>query len=476
MDEITPLQEKLADIWHIPAIVYVLFIGVFLEIGILTGVDDLVNRLSYSFLLIPVFIGLDQLGRRLLSITFESTVISLDPEEDSGEGSGEGSGEAPGKNGEVKKEDDDQGAPWGKQVEVDRFVPLIRRIYLVLMAAVSFFLLLKIWGVGWQIGVAFSRAAFSIMITGLFAYVGWVYLSAIIDRKLKEEMPDEEEEMEEGGAGGSRIGTLLLLLKKTILVTIVVMVVLIILSALGVNIGPLIAGAGIFGLAVGFGAQTLVKDILSGVFFLIDDAFRVGDYIEAGSQKGTVEQISLRALRLRHHRGPVITIPFGDLSAVKNLSRDYVIQKLKFRVPYDTDVDKVRKIVKKIYKEIRKDEEMGPSLLGKIKSQGVKELDDSAMIMRVKFKCIPGEQFLIQREVLRRMQERFKAAGLRFAHRNVTVYLPREEKEEAMGQDQAPGTAPPPPALTPDEEKREKAAAAAAALLCQEAEEKEEGK
>ncbi|MCP4691366.1 MAG: mechanosensitive ion channel, partial [Desulfobacterales bacterium] len=462
----TPLQEKLADIWHIPAIAYTLLIGVFLEIGILTGIEDLVNRLAYSFLIIPIFIGLDQLGRRLLSITFESTVISLDSEEKPGEAPGEKSreksGQAPGR--------DDEAEPLEKKLDVGRFVSLIRRVYLILLAAVSVSVLFKIWGVGWGIGAAFSRGAISVMITGLLAYVGWEYLSAIIDRKLKEEMPDDDEDMEEGGAGGSRIGTLLLLLKKTILVVIVVMVSLIALSAMGVDIGPLIAGAGIFGLAVGFGAQTLVKDILAGVFFLMDDAFRLGDYIEAGSQKGTVEHISDRALRLRHSRGPVITIPFGDLSSVKNLSRDYVIQKLRFRVPYDTDVDKVRKIVKKIYKEIRNDEEMGPNLLGKIKSQGVKELDDSAMIMRVKFKSVPGEQFLIQREVLRRMQLKFKEAGLRFAHRNVTVYLPREEKEEAMGVDASPAKAPRPP-LTPEEEKRERAAAAAGALLARQAEE-----
>jgi len=152
---------------------------------------------------------------------------------------------------------------------------------------------------------------------------------------------------------------------------------------LGVNIGPLIAGAGVLGLAIGFGAQTLVKDIISGVFFLIDDAFRVGDYIDVGGTKGSVEQISLRSLRLRNPRGPVHTIPFGSMRTVTNMSRDYIIAKLDFRVRYDTDVDKVRKIIKKINKIIMADEEMAPVMLGQLKSQGVRELDDSAMVMRV---------------------------------------------------------------------------------------------
>ena len=203
---------------------------------------------------------------------------------------------------------------------------------------------------------------------------------------------------------------------------------------MGVNIGPLIAGAGVVGLAIGFGAQTLVKDIISGVFFLIDDAFRVGDYIETGGTKGSVEHISLRSLRLRNARGPVHTIPFGSMGTVTNMSRDYIITKLDFRVRYDTDVDKVRKIIKKINLQIAQDPEMGPDLLDKIKSQGVKEMDDSAMIMRVKYKTVPGGQFVIRREVYRLLQEAFRENGIEFAHRNVTVYMPPEAAGTESGQ------------------------------------------
>jgi small-conductance mechanosensitive channel len=169
-----------------------------------------------------------------------------------------------------------------------------------------------------------------------------------------------------------------------------------------------------------------VRDILSGVFYLMDDAFRVGDYIETAGNKGMVEYISLRSLRLRHPRGMVYTIPFGDMGSVQNFSRDYIITKLDVRVRYDADVDKIRKIVKKISKELEKDGETGRLLLSKIKSQGVREMDDSAMILRVKFKTKPGDQFVVRREVYRRIQERFRAQGIEFAHRNVTVYLPPE--------------------------------------------------
>ena len=120
------------------------------------------------------------------------------------------------------------------------------------------------------------------------------------------------------------------------------------LSALGVQIGPLIAGAGVVGVAVGFGAQTLVKDVISGMFYLLDDAFRVGEYIQSGSYKGTVESFSLRSVKLRHHRGPLYTVPFGELGAVQNMSRDWVIDKMSVGVTYDTDLDKVKKLIKQI--------------------------------------------------------------------------------------------------------------------------------
>jgi small-conductance mechanosensitive channel len=122
----------------------------------------------------------------------------------------------------------------------------------------------------------------------------------------------------------------------------------------------------------------------------------------------------------------VYTIPFGDMGSVQNFSRDYIITKLDVRVRYDADIEKIRKIIKKISKELQKDEEVGSLLLSKIKSQGVREMDDSAMILRVKFKTKPGDQFMVRREVYRRVQERFREQGIEFAHRNVTVYLPPE--------------------------------------------------
>ncbi len=297
------------------------------------------------------------------------------------------------------------------------------------------------------------QRVFVLLLIGLIL---WEFMKSHIQKNIEEEVPEQGSEAEEGGAGGSRSETLLILLRKTLVVVMFAIIFLLLLSSMGINIGPLIAGAGVVGLAIGFGAQTLVKDILAGVFFLIDDAFRVGDYIETSGMRGTVEHISLRSLRLRSPRGPVHTIPFGSMDTVTNNSRDYIITKLDFRVRYDTDVDKVRKIIKKINEKIMTDEEMGLVLIDKVKSQGVRELDDSAMIMRVKFKTIPGEQFVIRREVFRMMQEAFRENGIEFAHRNVTVYMPPQDDETS----------------TPDKKAIEAGAAAAVATAQAEAEQK----
>ncbi len=354
----------------------------------------------------------------------------------------------------------------GRRLDLDRMKGPLRTALRLALAVLLFFWILNIWNIDLPIGEAVVKTLIKILLVVLVCYVAWGIVNAAIQRRMRQEMPEDEsdDEKEEGGAGGSRIATLLLLLRKFMLVVIIVMAILIVLSALGVNIGPLIAGAGVFGLAIGFGAQTLVKDIISGVFFLMDDAFRVGDYLECSGTKGSVEHISLRSLRLRNPRGQVYFIPFGDIKLVTNLSRDYVIMKLDFRVRYDADVEKIRKIIKKkVYQPIMDDPELGPKLLEPIKSQGVRQMDDSAMVMRVKYKTKPGDQFAIRKEVYHLMQEAFKEEGIEFAHRNVTVYMPPETGSEAnaqaQGEDQQEDT------KANSEIQRQAAAAAALAAI-----------
>jgi small-conductance mechanosensitive channel len=424
------LRYRLAQKWHHFAVFAVLVLFVAGLGARILGTAS--NQAVLTLLMIPLYFMLDWILRLILEAAFG---IVGQPQEQNvpAEAAFEEAEDkaAPEAAGQPSDQTPKQKAPAGR-LDLERMKAPLRAALRLALAVLLILWIMDIWGISLPIGAAVVGALIKILVVVLVCYVAWGIINAAIMRRMQQEMPEEEEEMEEGGAGGSRIATLLLLLRKFMLVVILVMAVLIVLSALGVNIGPLIAGAGVFGLAIGFGAQTLVKDIISGVFFLMDDAFRVGDYLEVSGTKGTVEHISLRSLRLRNPRGMVNFIPFGDIKLVTNLSRDYVIMKLDFRVRYDADVDKIRKIIKKkVYKVIMKNPELGPKLLEPIKSQGVREMDDSAMIMRVKYKTKPGDQFAIRKEVYRLMQEAFKEAGIEFAHRNVTVYMPPEAGGQA---------------------------------------------
>jgi len=316
----------------------------------------------------------------------------------------------------------------------------LRAARIVLYVAAGMFLM-RIWGLDLfsmaerSVGSRIAGALVDIGLTALIAYVLWEMARIAIDRRLAAESAAEgpqaaAEAGDQGGQGASRLRTLLPLMRVSIQVTIMVMAVMIVLSSLGVDIGPLLAGAGVVGLAVGFGAQTLVRDIVSGVFFLVDDAFRLGEYIDVGSVKGTVEKISIRSLRLRHHRGALHTIPFGEIQHLSNYSRDWAIMKLEFRVPFDTDLEKVRQIFKRIGKELLQDPEVAADFLEPFKSQGVLQTDDSAFVLRGKFMSKPSRQFLIRRMVFQAVQKAFAEEGIHFADRRVTVNVPGVERME----------------------------------------------
>jgi len=283
------------------------------------------------------------------------------------------------------------------------------------------------WGVDLLAGVGAAGAVVNVLVVIFLAYVAFQAVKITIDNRIAEEGgppgADMETADEGGGAGASRLATLLPIFRNFLLAVIVSIAGMVVLSELGVDIAPLFAGAGVVGLAVGFGAQTLIRDIFSGAFFLLDDAFRKGEYVDIGGTKGTVERISIRSLQLRHQLGPLHTVPFGEISRLTNYSRDWVVMKLPLRVTYDTDVEAVRKIIKNLGAELLAHPEIGHRFLEPLKSQGVYTMEDSAMIVRVKFMTRPGDQFQVRKIVYQRIRELFEQAGIRFAHREVTVRL-----------------------------------------------------
>ncbi|MEO1190814.1 MAG: mechanosensitive ion channel family protein [Pseudomonadota bacterium] len=155
----------------------------------------------------------------------------------------------------------------------------------------------------------------------------------------------------------------------------------------------------------------------------IDDAFRVGEYIDIGSVKGTVEKISVRSMQLRHQLGTLVTVPFGEIQHLSNFSRDWVIMKLPLRLTYDTDINKVNKLIKNLGKELLSHELIGDKFLEPLKSQGVWMMEDSAMIIRVKFMTRPGDQFQVRKIAYAEIRSLFEREGIQFASREVKVRL-----------------------------------------------------
>ncbi len=269
-------------------------------------------------------------------------------------------------------------------------------------------------------------------------FVVYEIIGLYVNRRLAREQTsvvqtEDQAAGEGGGSGGSRLATVLPLVRISAQVGILVIFGLLAIGALGIDITPLLAGAGILGLAIGFGAQKLVSDVVSGIFFLVDDAFRVGEYVEVdGATTGTVEKISIRSMQLRHHRGPVHTIPYGEIPKLTNYSRDWVIMKLKFTVPFDTDPNKIKKIFKKIGAAMLADPLFKDDFLEPFKSQGVFDIDDVGMVIRGKFMAKPGTQFTIRKEIYNRVKSEFNAAGIDFARRELRVAIPNMDEDHQM--------------------------------------------
>ena len=327
---------------------------------------------------------------------------------------------------------------WGRNPDTDDTAPVSRtnardgivQIARLILLVTSAMLLGRIWGIDVvemtrsSLGERVSGAVTQIVITIIVANLVWSLVKRWIesqDNVNSGDDPDSNAGGDPGGQGLTRIETVLPLLRGFLLITIITVATMISLSSLGVDIGPLIAAASVLGLAIGFGAQTLVADIISGIFFLVDDAFRKGEYIDVSGNTGTVESISVRSMQLRHHNGPIHTIPYSHISTLTNFSRDWVIMKFELRIPFEEDVEKVRKLIKKIGKKLLDDPEHGSDFLEPLKSQGVNRMDDSAFVVRCKFSTKPGKQWAIRRIAYAEIQAAFSEAGIKFAPKRVVV-------------------------------------------------------
>jgi small conductance mechanosensitive channel len=311
----------------------------------------------------------------------------------------------------------------------NRYVPQLKATASVLVCTVATIVILDVWGVEalrWfendVVGEIGTRLA-NIVLIILIAYLVWEAFSIAIEHALAR--------ARKASGDHARLKTLLPLARKTALVVICTLVTMIVLSELGINIGPLLAAAGVLGLAVGFGAQTLVKDIITGVFILIENSISVGDYVEVGGHEGEVEKVSIRTIQLRDIEGSVHTVPFSAVSTVLNYTRDFSISKLEIGIAYREDVDRVIDVLNQIGVEMLAEPELAKDILEPLVVQGVQKLGDSAVIIRARIKTTAGMQWAMRRAFHGRVKKRFDELGIEIPFPHHTVYFGVDQQGQA---------------------------------------------
>ncbi|SDO75693.1 mechanosensitive ion channel family protein [Desulforhopalus singaporensis] len=397
--------EQLGAVWHILALLYLALLWVLLVNSITLPQNGTRAAFMFSVFAFPLWLAGDRIVQRV--VLYGVTLLKIHQEQYQESADTE----------EIVRQRED-----GKKIYLR-----IRKYARTGLAAIVAILLAGLWDFRIPFISRLAAIALDSLIIIAIALTCWHLINTWIAKRLQDSLVEEESAVDdEWGAGPpkGRAETLLPIIRKFVAIALTVMVTMTILSATGINIGPLLAGAGVIGLAVGFGAQKLVSDILSGFFYLLDDSFRVGEYLTAGSVSGTVESITLRNLMLRHHRGMLQIIPHSELGAITNYMRGGIVVKFNLDFPYDTDIDKVRKIIKKVGIAMLDDEEMGKDFIRPVKSQGVREITNSVMTIRVKFTAKPGSHFVIRREAFKRITEALQAKGIEYAHRKVIVDIP----------------------------------------------------
>ncbi len=418
---------RVVSVWWLPVMIVYIIFGWFelafdLVLEMPTSVPLIAGAYGVLLTILVVYGVINYLIESYFERARQIEIMNAQPE------TSQDDGEAAPEADETVDTDDGQPAFAPRHI-MYTYEQLARRVAGILAFVAGSYALLLIWGSATDMveGNVFGRSLLDIMVIIFIGYIIYHAFRIWIDRKIVDEQGDvvEAELGDEGGgaSSASRLATLLPLFRNVMLIVVVVTIILIILLEVGVNVGPLFAGAGFVGVAIGFGSQSLVRDVFAGAFFLFDDAFRKGEYIDVGGVKGTVEKISVRSFQLRHHLGALHTMPFGEIQVITNYSRDWVIMKLPLRVTYDTDVEKVRKLIKKLGVALLDDPVIGENFIQPLKSQGVIQMEDSAMIIRVKFMTKPGDQWLVRKKVYEEIRALFEHEGIRFAHREVTVRL-----------------------------------------------------
>ncbi len=305
-----------------------------------------------------------------------------------------------------------------------RYYPLLRRIVSWLVGIVTALVLLQVWGA--NVGVLFASgtighrlasALVTIAVAAVVALFVWEAVNVTVERRLHQWTTSGDL------VRAARLRTLLPMLRSLLFVVIALVVILTGLSEIGVNVGPLLAGASIFGVALGFGSQKLVQDFITGIFLLMENAMQVGDWVTLAGVSGTVEYLSIRTVRLRGGDGSLYTVPFSSVSTVNNTNRGLGNAAVKVSILYGQDVDLAIATLKEIGASLRDDPQFKDGILSDFAYWGIDSVDGSAITMSGQIQCRDSGRWGVQREFNRRVAELFQARGIQIANPQRTVFV-----------------------------------------------------
>ena len=305
------------------------------------------------------------------------------------------------------------------QGRINAFVPRLLKLLRIFVFLVTLLLLLEIWGfidiVGWlrsAQGISIIGSFSSAFLVVVIAFVVWLGMMSWIDLRLREQA---------GYVVTARVRTLFQLFRNAFTVLVIVMAALLALSEIGVDIGPLIAGAGVVGLAISFGAQTLVKDIITGAFIQIENAINEGDVVTVGGVNGVVERLTVRSVRLRDLDGTTHIVPFSSVDTVSNFMRDFSYHVALIGVAYDTDIRKAKAALEEAFQRLQKTD-YGSRIIGDLEMHGVTNFGDSAIDIRARIKTTPGDQWGVGRAYNEFVKDVFDERGIEIPFPQVTYH------------------------------------------------------
>jgi small-conductance mechanosensitive channel len=312
----------------------------------------------------------------------------------------------------------------GLEARANRYLPALHSLAAALIAVIAAMALLEVWGldvVAWfdagRVGGRLLSALLTIAVAIAVAFLVWEAGDVAIERHLARLTREGRY------ARKARLRTFLPMLRTTLLSVIVTVVALTALSELGVNIAPLLAGAGIIGIAVGFGSQKLVQDVITGLFLLLENAVQVGDIVTVSGLTGTVENLSIRTIRLRAGDGSVHIIPFSSVTSVTNTNRGIGNASISVNVAYKEDTDRVGEILKEIAVQMRKEPEFQSLIRSDLDLWGVDKVDASMATIVGQIECTDAGRWPVQREFYRRMKRRFQELEIDIARPSQTTIV-----------------------------------------------------